>query len=392
MLRRKQSPIELNRKTSLIGLCLMLLLCIAFLNASNIKADTGSQDQVPAPEIQTTTITSGTAYGTSGTYLGGYVMSFMHGTDFYSRWSVEETTDAQNGLVLGWQGNNVLNISGTEFDFQFTLSSSTTNAVNTNSIYVNCSGEIIPIYLYNCSSYDMTVSGISYIDNVPTFTNTITFHDIAIETYGQGSSSITLTFTQYFIANWTQLTVKTETYADLTNMKLYYSNHTAVPSNTDFSLNLDYMVCLSNLTANESTFIYPSSITQTGMYFDVNGTEGMQYTVADLTLADNYNELQGDTQITNKTATACFEPGWASGCICMQSFTNLTYGLTTAIQSDPTVNIQHSTATASQNSRDNQTGPEWMLVALGIVGISAVVIATVAIVVKKKRKHESSVK
>jgi hypothetical protein len=89
--------------------------------------------------------------------------------------------------------------------------------------------------------------------------------------------------------------------------------------------------------------ILPTSINQTSLSFDVNGTEGMQYSLADITLADNYTEVQGATQVPNKTASAYFTMDLVSHRReCIQRFTNLTYGVTTAVISDPTINVHHT--------------------------------------------------
>jgi hypothetical protein len=190
----------------------------------------------------------------------------------------------------------------------------------------------------------MVTSNITYSGNVPTFTNTITFHDIQLETYNQNDSSVTLVFTQHFAANWTLLTIKTDVFANLTNLKLYTSNQTEVPANTSFSLSLGYMVCLINQTSSgrDTVFIPPSNITSNAIYFNVTGTGGMQYSLADMSLGDNYTELQGNTNVTSKTATVYFAPGWVSGGDCIQTFSNLTYNLTTGIESDPTIQVQHT--------------------------------------------------
>ena len=316
--------------------CLLVLLLSSFFGFANVRVSSAQdQDQkVPAPQIQTETKANG--------YRGAYDLMVQHGPDFGGSWGVGEDSDPDNGLNVGWCGNIGFNVSGTPFMFQYSLSSFRKSLYS--GVYINCSDERIPIYLYNCSSFDMVTSNVTYVGNVPTFTNTITFHDIQLETYDQGDSSVTLVFTQHFTADWTLLTVKTDVFADLTHLKLYKSNGTLVPVNMSFLLNFDYLVCLINQTSSGTgtVFILPSEITPTAVYFNVNGAGGMQYSLADMTLGDVYDELQGNTQVAGKTATVYFTPGWEVGCTCIQTFSDLTYGLTIGIESDPTIHVQHT--------------------------------------------------
>jgi hypothetical protein len=234
----------------------------------------------------------------------------------------------------------------------------------------------------------MVTSEITYMGDVPTFTNVITFHDIALQTYDNGASNITLMFTQHFIADWTELKVETETYADLTKMNLYYSNGYAVPFNTTFSLNFNYMVCLINQTASDllghPVFILPTSVTQTSLNFTVKGIGDMPYSLAGITLADNYTEVQGAVQVPNKTASAYFEPGWASGCNCFQGFTNLTYGVTKAVISDPTINVHHTSVPIGWGWGSSNN---WVLPVAFVGGIASVAVVATVVVVRRRRRR-----
>jgi len=308
-----------------------------------------TSQKVPAPEISTGTPNAGDAVFLGGYAMGvGYPSSFADPSsalNFTFSFDVRKYIDTTNGLVLEYQGQAFSYVSGSWLCFQFTLMSGTN--WNYPHIYINCSGDVIPINLYNCSSFDMVTSNVTYVGNVPTFTNVITFHDIALQTYDKDASSVTLVFTQHFIADWTKLTIKTETYANLTNMQLYYSDGSPVPPNTKFSLNFDYNVNLFNQsTGGGAVEIPPTSVTQTGLYFNVEGTGGIQYSLADMTLDDNYTEVQGATQIPNKTAIAYFSSlslfSFQKEQVCSQRFTDLTYGVTTAVRSDPTIRVMHS--------------------------------------------------
>jgi len=351
-----------------------------------------TSQKVPAPEISFGN-NNETSYG-----MGvGYPSSFddpSSALNFTFSFNVRKYFDIYNGLVAEYEGLAFSYVSGSWYCFEFRLESSTNCPFP--HIYINCSGSIIPIHLYNCSSFDMVTSSITYMGDVgliPTFSNVITFHDIALQTYDNGASNITLMFTQHFIADWTKLKIQTDTYADLTNMTLYYSNQSAVPPNTKFSLNFDYTVRLFNKSdphPENSSAMSPTSINDTTLSFGVNGTEGMQYTIADMTLSDNYTEVQGDTQIPNKTAIAYFslQKGLL---ICSQRFTDLAYNVTTAVTSDPTISVMHSQVPFAgvPKDADSQSSqpPGYIIYIIAIVAIIIVVTGSVFILKRRRAKH-----
>jgi hypothetical protein len=370
-------------------LCAGLLLLPFFGFASVRAIDEGQK--VPAPQIHPGILTD------FSTLIEGYKMVVNHGENFSVEFNVIEYNESEinpfnnkpYGLTLRYQGNFRSYVSGTWLLFQFTLGSELNVVPIQNrcgwDLYINCSGDVIPINLFNCSSFDMVTSNVTYEGNIPTFTNVITFHDIALQTYGHDASSISLVFTQHFIANWTKLTVKTETYANLTNMQLYYSDGSPVPLNTTFSLNFNYKVCLISQTdpnqQGNQVFIIPR-ITQTSLSFDVNGTEGMQYSLADITLADNYTEVQDSAQVLNKTANVYFAPGWVSGSDCFQRFTNLTYNVTTAVISDPTINVHHTSVSIGWGSNNG-----WVFPVAFVGGIASVAVVATVVVVRRRRRR-----
>jgi hypothetical protein len=357
-----------------------------------------TSQKVPAPEISFGNNTE-TSYGMAVGYPSSRDADLSSALNFSFSFNVRKFFDISDGLVVEYEGLAFSYVSGSWLCFQFRLMSGTN--WNYPHIYINCSGDVIPIYLYNCSSFDMVTSNVTYVGDVPTFTNVITFHDIALQTYGHDdASSISLVFTQHFIADWTKLKIQTDTYADLTNMKLYYSNGSAVPSNTKFSLNFDYNVNLFNQSANfgpdhGAVEISPTSVTQTGLYFNVEGTEGIQYSLADMTLDDNYTELQGDTQIPNKTAIAYFSSislfSLQKEQICSQRFTDLTYNVTTAVTSDPTISVMHNQVPFTElpevaESQSSQP-PGYIIYIIAIVAIIIVVTGSVFILKRRRAKH-----
>jgi hypothetical protein len=251
-------------------------------------------------------------------------------------------------------------------------------------VYINCSSGVIPMSLVNCSSISVTNSDITYMGSVPTFTCNFTFHDVTLPTYGHGTSTVTLTFSTHFIANWTTMTVKTSVHADLTKMKLYAPNGTELPLNTNFSLNLKYIVALNNATT-ANAYIPPTNITRTSIHFGASGTGGTQISIADMTLGENYTEVQGSAEIANRMADTYFALGSDIMCSGYQRFTNLTYGVTTAVRSDPTISVNHNPVPLGWLPPS-----AWFLsgvLVVAIVGaVAAVAVAAAVIVVKRRRR------
>jgi len=353
-----------------------------------------TSQKVPAPEV--TTQSTAESYAMAVGYPSSRDADLSSAINFSFSFNVRKYFDIYNGLVAEYEGLAFSYVSGSWLCFEFRLMSGTNWTYP--HIYINCSGSIIPIHLYNCSSFDMVTSSITYVEDVPTFTNVITFHDIALQTYDNGASNITLMFTQHFTADWTKLTIQTDTYADLTNMTLYYSNQSAVTHNTKFSLNFDYNANLFNKSdphPENASAMSPTIINDTTLSFDVTGTEGMQYTIADMTLSDNYTEVQGDTQILNKTAIAYFSSvslfSLQKEQICSQRFTDLTYNVTTAVTSDPTISVMHSQVPFAgvPKDADSQSSqpPGYIIYIIAIVAIIIVVTGSVFILKRRRAKH-----
>jgi hypothetical protein len=367
-------------------LCAGLLL-LPFFGFVSVRASDEDQ-KVPPPQIH-----PGLPLSSMPGYIKGYKMVVNHGINFSVEFNVVECNNSEinpfnnkpYGLSLRYQGNFRSYVSGNWLLFQFGLGTSL-NDYNPRILYINCSGSVIPIYLSNCNSFDMVTSGITYMGGVPTFTNVITFRDIALETYGHGSSSINLVFTQKFIANDTKLTVKTITCANFTNMKLFYSEDSPVPFNTTFSLNLKYSVCLISQTdpgpQGKQVFIIPTRITKEALFFEVDGTGGMRYSFANMTMADNYTEVQSSARVLNKTADVYFAPGWVVGGECFQRFTNLTYGVTMAVISDPTIDVHHASVLMGVGS-----GSGWVFPVAFMGGIASVAVVATLVVVRRRRRR-----
>ena len=300
----------------------------------------------------------------------GYGLEITQGSEVNANWCVRNlTTNGDN--VTDWQGNTFLNLQGSQYMYDVDLGSmySTNGHMGTpaTGVYINCSGTTIPIYLYNCSSFTMTTSNITYVDNVPTFNNTITFNNIQVDTYGHGQSSLTLKFTQSFVANLTEFTIRTDTFADLSNLKLYTSSNNEAPANSNFSINFNYNTELfnqtevnlqgnvTNLPGQPACVLTATNVTSTEAFYSIQGVGNLQYSLANMTLADSYVESQGNTHIANKTVASGLD---VSGEHLLQTFDNLTYGLTTSIESDPTITIVHdslATVTSTPTATPTQT-------------------------------------
>ena len=91
------------------------------------------------------------------------------------------------------------------------------------------------------------------------------------------------------------------------------------------------------------------------MFFAVNGTAGTQLSIANMNFGGTYTDIQGSNQFAGKTPIIYFSqsaaPTWAVNCF--QSFPNLTYGVTTAVESDPTITVQHNAVSAGGISISN---------------------------------------
>jgi uncharacterized membrane protein (DUF106 family) len=74
--------------------------------------------------------------------------------------------------------------------------------------------------------------------------------------------------------------------------------------------------------------------------------------------------------------------------MCYQTFNNLTYGVTTGISSDPTIEVSHNAVSStSSNSTTNSTSPLSGNAPVILVVIVAAVIVGVALLFKHKRSH-----
>jgi hypothetical protein len=292
-------------------------------------------------------------------------------------------------LSEGFQGEigtTVANFSSTlEINLGDTNSPPGAPNLNLPSMFIDTAYGSIPISFCDASSFNVQVGNVTYINGLPTVTNTITFNDIALPTYGQGSSSVTFVISQNVIANWTNMIIGIGVYADLSNMKLYLPNGTEIPQGTDFSFNLMYSIDMNtpNLSGNSGPIDYPpSDVTPTSVFFAINGTAGTQLSIGNMNLGDTYTEIQGATQLAGKTPTIYFQqssaPTWAVNCF--QSFSNLTYGVTTAVQSDPTITVQHNAVSAGGVSIGNLT-PYIAIVAV----VASVTVVFVVISVKRKK-------
>jgi hypothetical protein len=95
-----------------------------------------------------------------------------------------------------------------------------------------------------------------------------------------------------------------------------------------------------------------------------------------------YTDIQGSNQLANETPIIYFSqsaaPTWAVNCF--QTFPNLTYGVSTAVQSDPTITVQHNAVSTSR-------GLSNLIVYVAIIGGGALVAAVGTVVFVRRRKQ-----
>jgi len=301
-------------------------------------------------------------------------------------WSAHKTILPLGGaLSEGFQGEIGTTVGNVSSTLEINLGDNYPQGLQLPAMFITTQYGNIPISFCDANSFNMQVGNVTYVNGLPTVTNTITFNDIALQTYGQGSSSITLVISQTVIANWTNMIVSIGVYADLSNMKLYLPDGTEVPQGTDFSFNLMYGIDM-NTPAPPGTpgpIDYPpSDITPTSVFFAVNGTAGTQLSIANMNFGGTYTDIQGSSQFAGNTPIIYFQqstaPTWAVNCF--QSFPNLTYGVTTAVQSDPTITVQHN-AVSGGISISN------LIPYVAIVGVvvSVAVVGSVIFVRQRKR-------
>ncbi len=339
--------------------------------------------QVPTPTVQSFV---------NSTSVGGFdnlAVSVIQGSPQVcgTTWSARRQYLPLGGtLNEGFQGEIGTTVGNVSSTVEINLGSNYPQGLQLPAMFINTPYGSFPINFCNATSFNMQVGNVTYINGLPTLTNTITFNDFALPTYGQGSSSITLVISQSVIANWTNMTIEIGVYADLSNMKLYLPDGTEIPQNTDFSFNLMYGIDM-NTPAPPGTpgpIDYPpSDITPTSVFFAVNGTAGTQLSIANMNFGGTYTDIQGSNQFAGKTPIIYFSqstaPTWAVNCF--QSFPNLTYGVTTAVESDPTITVQHNAVSAGGITISN------LILYAAIVGgvASVAVVGTVIFVRRRKR-------
>jgi hypothetical protein len=388
--------------------------------------------QVPAPDI-TSNPPSGSRSGCGITVASG---------DFDSNWYAEKGDGSSGNDLEGLYSNVQFNIGSSQMCFETQLCSSNNGGLgnlgllpNDNAPYaitINCDGAAIPINLQNCASFDESKTDVVYVGNLPTFNNTFTFHDVALDTYGHGSSTVTVKFVQQFIANWSEMTIKMGADLDFTNMQLYSPvTQQPISPGTPFTLSLCYYVDMSNYTESQQvghTVNFHPTVTANQIYYTGDNGFGYQYSLANMNFGDSYTEIQGAHSIPNLTPQAYFQqqvPGnmnnggdnkkdnkvvpdnkttdsttdyQATGknavslmadqtsgqdsdscfVLCYQTFNGLTYGVTTGINSDPTIQINHNLVSKSST-----------LELIAIVAVIAAVAASVSVtLIVRRRRHQ----
>lgn len=390
----------MNRIRKLTAFCLIfaIILLSSSICSAHAQNSTDSnpitqtpasneKGQVPTPDIHSNS--------PSGSRTGDGITVSIGDCD--SNWYALKGDGSSGNNLEGLYSNIQTDYNGSKLCFETQLTSSQDGGIgnfgyygnNPYAIYINCSGEIIPINLYNCTYFDESRTDTSYVGDLPTFNNTFTFHDISLETYGNAPSTVTITLTQQFIENWTEMTIKMDTDFNFTNMQLYSpSTQLPISPGTPFSLTIIYDTDMSNLTAQQEvghSVNFQPSVTSTQIYYTDDDGFGYQFNLANMNFGDSFIEVQGNNQINDLTPDVHFEPimqgaqgTGADFVLCYQTFNGLTYGVTTGLNSDPTIRISH----------DPLQPANWIL---NIVIISAVVASVallcVALLFRRKRNR-----
>jgi hypothetical protein len=192
---------------------------------------------------------------------------------------------------------------------------------------------------------------VTTVNGLPAIMNNVTFNNVALDTYGNGASSVNIAINQEVTANLTSMIVRIGVYADLSNMRLYLPDGSEIPQGTPYSLNLVWGIDVGLPNGGGLPYI----ITGNTLYFIQNNST---VSLADMSLGDSYVEMQGSNQTAGHTAQVQFinspqtlgitqtlgnnkNNNTVPGCLCLQTFPNLTYGVTTGVQSDPTIDANH---------------------------------------------------
>jgi hypothetical protein len=382
-----------------VGAFVLLVFLTMVFSSSPISASSAQSSQTSAITFQKGSGREGFAASEGVT-----VMSANDPSGFNSNWYVEKGNGSSGYDFDGMYSNIQYTIGSSFMTFETELGSSLDGGLGnigtlggaTYALSVNASGTIIPINFWNCTYFSESTSNVTYVENLPTFTNTFTFHDIALETYGNGSSNITLTLTQVFTAYPTLMKVKMETAVDFSNMTLYSPvTQQPISVGTPFSFNLVYYVDASNFTESQivghAVNLKPT-VTPTSISYSTESGGSLNYSIANMTFSDSFSDFRG-TNSLNGTASVYFSPltgtqGSSSYFVlCSHTFNNLTYRVTTAISSDPTIEIPYTAAAGSSSTGTPNGFP------LSIAIIAAVVVAIAvmgAAVVLRHRRSLSS--
>jgi hypothetical protein len=113
-------------------------------------------------------------------------------------WS--EWTNRWNSSNEGFQGKIATTVTSDSNYLEINLGSTNSPAgvpdLNLPGMFINISYGSFPVSFCDANSVNVQVGNVTYINGLPTVSNTITFNEIALPTYGQGSSSITFVISQ----------------------------------------------------------------------------------------------------------------------------------------------------------------------------------------------------
>ena len=302
---------------------------------------------------------------------GGYIKSCGVTQDdvcssTWMAWRTCNYTAPQPLITEVLEGGFEENLNGTHFILGFNLGSILPRSSSLNvppvgyisptsgnpcGVWVSCQYGAFPIWLYNATDVTTNASTVTTVNGVPSVTLNETFGDIQLDTGGHGASTVNLLVSQQITGNATTMIAQVDVYADLSNMHLYLPDGTEIPQGTDYSLNLLWQTSLVNASETRPNLVvgFPYTIVGNSLYFIVNGEVG---NLAGIKLDDNYVANQGVTQTSSRQAQIQFVSSTTTAgtpnndtvpeCLCLQTYANLTYGVTTSVLSDPTLYMDHA--------------------------------------------------
>lgn len=244
-----------------------------------------------------------------------------------------------NLTYVRYQQNIRYLIKGTRYLLQFTVA----------TMKVNCSGETIELFLTNCSSFDAALGNITYVGDIPVFDFNLTFHEIAIETYGNGKSNLTFILRHIIYPDWNKTDIKIQAFFNLSNFRLILpSTHSEAAPGATFAIIIEYSMELLDATDPTAHHgVMPSHYNDTSISYDLPTDTGTNLTVSKLEMGSTFYEWNG-SHFLERATNSSLENAGGSTFLARHIFPNLVYKTTILIYSDPQLTVFHDPYSLSQ--------------------------------------------